>query len=114
MWNEGLCTKTGPLNHISYPLTRRSKYIYNPSSTVYVPEVIRALYLTVFCINRTANVCYDFIRINIHLRIYHAFDPIVQDKYGAQVKAKTGWGIPRTCKLALRLTSHEDLIDSKL
>ena len=31
-----------------------------------------------------------------------------------QVKAKTGWGIPRTCKLALRLTSHEDLIDSKL
>ena len=36
-----LCTKTGPLNYISYHLTMGSKYTYNPTSLVYVPEPIR-------------------------------------------------------------------------
>ena len=38
MRNEGLCNKTGPLNR-----TRGFKYINNPSSVVYVPELNRAL-----------------------------------------------------------------------
>ena len=62
MSNEGLCTKTGPLNCISYHLTRGSKYLFLQDLwQVYQNRSER--HLMVFCIDRTTKACYDYIRI---------------------------------------------------
>ena len=50
---------------------------YNPSSVVYVPEPIRAIYLAVFSIDRNAIGRYDFVRMfNVYLaQIFGNHDP---------------------------------------
>ena len=58
MRNEGLCTKTGALNHISYCLTRGFKYLLAQELRwIYQNQSVH--YLTVFCIDCTANICYE-------------------------------------------------------
>ena len=62
MSNEGLCTKTGPLNCISYHLTRGSKYLFL-QDLWQVYQNRSECHLMVFCIDRTTKACYDYIRI---------------------------------------------------
>ena len=45
------------------PFDQGIQIVINPSSVVYVPQPMRALSDGIFFINRTANICYDFIRI---------------------------------------------------
>ena len=56
MSNEGLCTKTGPLNLISYHLTRGSKYLFlQDLQWLYQNRSER--HLTVFYINYSVWLC---------------------------------------------------------
>ena len=50
MSDEGVCTKTGPLNHISYHLTRWSKWLFL-QDLWQVYQNRSECHLTVFCID---------------------------------------------------------------
>ena len=56
--------KNQPSKLHQLPFDQGVQIVISPSSVVYVPEPER--YLMVFFINRTANVCYDFIQIYQH------------------------------------------------
>ena len=61
MRNEGLCTNVTHSHRISCHLTKGSKYISQVQQFMY--QNLSERYPTVFYINPTAKVCYDFIKM---------------------------------------------------
>ena len=96
---EGLCTlkpSSGILHH--YHLTSGSTLTsqdYNPSSVVYVPEPIRAIYLAVFSIDRNAIGRYDFVRMfNVYLaQIFGNHDPFPEKFALSKSKTSFKWSL---------------------